>query len=131
MMATVLGIDAGLSAVKVGAFAPDGKHMVISSDEGVFFLNAKGKVLKHWKHEKDLMVQPTFTPDSRHVAMKYMCKEEDRAAAIVLLTADGKEVSRVAVPKIKPSATRPATRPATLHRLQKMSTTRPATQPTR
>jgi len=95
------------------AVAPDGKHMVISFGGNVHFLTSDGKILKSWEHEKDLLVQPTFTPDSKHVAFKYMSKEERRTAAIVFFTPEGKEVSRVAIPRIKPGTTRPASQPAT------------------
>ncbi len=88
------------------AVAPNGKHMTLSFENEVFFLEAGGKILKHWKHEDDLMVQPAFTPDSRHVAMKFMSGEKKRTAAIVLFTPEGKEVSRVAIPKIKPGTVR-------------------------
>lgn len=93
--------------------APDGKHMVISFGGKVHFMTPDGKVLKSWEHKDDLLVQPTFTPDSKQVAFKYMYKEERRAAAIVFFTPEGKEVSRVAIPRIKPGTTRPASQPAT------------------
>jgi hypothetical protein len=95
------------------AFAPDGKHMVISFGKEVHFMTVEGKVLKAWKHDKDLLVQPTFTPDSKQVAMKYMAQDERRATAIVFFTPEGKELSRVAIRPIPPGTTRPAEKPAT------------------
>jgi len=98
------------------ALGLDGKHMVVCYGNDAAFLDAEGRVLKHWHDEDDLLVHPVFTPDSQHVAMKYMAREGDgypRVSSVVLFTPEGEEVARVAIPKIQPSATRPATRPAT------------------
>jgi hypothetical protein len=98
------------------ALGRDGKHMVVCYGNNAAFLDADGRVLKHWYHKDDLLAQPIFTPDSQHVAMKHMAKEgEDhpRASGVVLFTAQGEEVARVAIPKIEPTATRPVTRPVT------------------
>ena len=101
------------------AFAPDGTHMVLSSTEETFLLDGEGQILKHWNAKTDSgsMVQPTFTHDSQFLAMKYMTGEPDsdeaRVAAIVFFTVDGKEVTRVAIPRIDPATTRPASRPTT------------------
>lgn len=101
------------------AIAPDGKHMAIAYEKDVFFMKASGQVLRHWRSENEIRAQPTFTPDSRHVAMKCFTKEDEdevgylRVAWIVYYTPDGKEVRRVKIPPIRPGTTRSASRPAT------------------
>lgn len=101
------------------ALAPDGKHMVISYGHSVYFLDTEGKVLASWL-AKDAqgqepgpdgwLVQPTFTPDSTQVAFKHLTQDADhaRTKAIVFFSPEGKETSRIAIPKIDPAATRPA-----------------------
>ena len=89
------------------AVAPDGRHMAISFGPRVYFLETYGEVLNAWQHEKDLLVQPTFTADSTLVAFKYMKGDEQRAAAIVFFTPEGTEVSRVEIPKIEPGTIQP------------------------
>jgi hypothetical protein len=106
------------------AVAPDGTHMVVSYGSKVFFMDAEGKVIQTWPATtapttqpslEEYLVQPTFTPDSKLVAFKYLAKDEDyvRTVAIVFFTPEGKEVSRAAIPRIKPGTTRPASQPAT------------------
>ncbi|MBM4017966.1 MAG: hypothetical protein FJ288_06490 [Planctomycetes bacterium] len=86
------------------AVAPSGSHMVLAFGKDVFFLKMDGTILRHWKGEAEVLAQPTFTPDSRQVAMKLMtaaakdAKEPDRASAIVFFSPDGKELSRADVP---------------------------------
>ncbi len=87
------------------AIAPDGKHMVIFL-ERTYFLDGDGNVLKSWSGEEEGLVQPTFTPDSKRVAFKYI--EDDRAAAIVFFTDECKEISRVTIQPIETGTTRPA-----------------------
>ena len=94
------------------AIAPNGQHAVVSFSQDVFFMGMDGEILKHWHHEDDLLVQPTFTPDSTRVAFKSMDTEVHQAVAIVFFTPDGKELSRVSIPPIDPATTRPASRPA-------------------
>ena len=58
-----------------------------------------------------LLAQPTFTPDSKRVAFKYLTQEKDsypRVEAIVFFSPQGKELSRVPIPRIAPGTTRPA-----------------------
>ena len=86
--------------------------MVIALGDSVYFMRREGKVLKTWRHKKDLLVQPTFTPSSRRVAFKHMSTSERRATAIVFFTPDGREVARVKIPPIEPGTTRPASQPA-------------------
>lgn len=94
------------------ALAPDGRHMALYDGHELFFLDADGRVLKRLKDkEKDTLVQPVFTPDSRHVVVKRLAEDPKgyaRVVEIVKFTAAGQEVKRVAVPKLKPGTTRPA-----------------------
>ncbi len=106
--------------------APDAKHMVISVGEKVFFMKGDGTILKAWTSEKEALVQPTFTPDSKRVAFKSFGRLEEQdeggpiaVRAVVFFTPQGEEISRVAVPLVSPPQTRPATCPAR----------QPATQP--
>ena len=95
------------------ALAPDGKHVVVGYSREVLFLDAAGKVLHRWQHEKNFMGQPTFSPDGKRVAMKYMAdveKNMPQVTAIVFFSAEGKELSRVKVP---PVAAADLKRPAT------------------
>ena len=97
----------------------DGKHMVVSNQSSVLFLDAKGKQIGAWKAEEkssDALAQPTFTPGGKLVAFKHMGKGETqggRADAIVFFTPEGVQVGSVAIPEIKPGTTRPASMPAT------------------
>ena len=94
------------------AIAPNGKNIVIAYEHDTYFLDAEGKLLAHWHHENDGMVQPTFSPDSSRVACKYMTEKGTpaypRAAAIVFFTPDGKEQSRVSIPPADPPTTQPS-----------------------
>ena len=94
------------------ALAPKGGHMVVCSGTGVLFMKADGKVLKHWTagDEQTAMFRPTFAPDSKRVAFKYMTERDKltRVSAIVFFTPEGKEVARVAIPAAKPPASKPA-----------------------
>jgi hypothetical protein len=94
------------------AVTQDGKHAVVSYVEDVFFLRVGEGLIKHLQcGEERGLVQPTFTPDSKLVAFKYMEEEEGsypRATAIAFFTPEGAEVSRVPIPRIDPATTRPA-----------------------
>ncbi len=94
------------------AIAPDGTHMVLAYGEDVFFMRRDGSVREHWQGDDGrLLAQPTFAPNSKHVAMKYMQKKSEpypRVSAIVFFTPEGKESSRVTVPRIDPATTQPA-----------------------
>ncbi len=94
------------------AVSPDGKHVVVSYAEEVFFLDRGGRLVKHLElDEQQLLAQPVFSPDSKRVAMKYLEEPEGlypRTAAIVFFSPDGKELQRVAIPKIDPTTTQPA-----------------------
>jgi len=98
------------------AIAHDGRHMVIGYGEDVFFLNSDGKVLKHWEGKgRRKLAQPTFTPDSKQVAFKYVVKEDapySRVVSIVFFTPNGKETSRVVVPGVDPSIIHPTSTPS-------------------
>lgn len=94
------------------AISPDGKHIVVSYAEEVFFLDRGGRLVKHLElDEQQLLAQPLFSPDSKRVAMKYLEEPEDlypRTAAIVFFSPDGKELRRVEIPRIDPATTQPA-----------------------
>jgi hypothetical protein len=96
-------LDKGLTGEL--AVAPNAKGLVLSFGHDVFFLKPDGTVLLHW-HPDDkgpMLVEPTFTPDSMHVAFKKMAKtgETDRAAAIVFYAPEGKEESSAEIPPAK------------------------------
>ncbi|HUW82097.1 MAG TPA: hypothetical protein VMZ31_04775 [Phycisphaerae bacterium] len=97
------------------AIAPDGKHMVVSYGENVFFMSRGGEVLRHWHaDEGTALVQPTFAPDSKRVAFKLMVKQEGshpRADSIAFFGPNGSELSRRAIPRIDPASTRPTSQP--------------------
>lgn len=84
------------------ALSPDGKHMVLSYRDAVFFMDPGGKIIHAWKGEDEALVQPTFSPDSKRVAFKHFKKEGDKepggAGAIVFFSPDGKELSRAEIP---------------------------------
>ena len=96
------------------AISPDGTHMVVCSPEAVWFVTRDGQVLNGWKvkdTDKNSLIRPTFTPDSKRVAFKLITDNKDDrtgASAIVFFTPEGKEVSRVAIPEIAPGTTRPS-----------------------
>jgi len=97
------------------AIAPDGKHMVVSYGEDVFFMSREGQVLRHWHaDEKTALVQPTFAPDSKRVAFKFMAEQGGsypRAESIAFFAPNGSELSRSAIPMIDPVSTRPTSQP--------------------
>ena len=106
------------------AVAPDRKHIVIASEGQLFFLNGEGKVLNKIESPKqpesqppqkpsEGFYQPTFTPDSKQVAFKVASGERNGVSAIAFFSPEGKELSRVSVPAIKPGTTRPASMPTT------------------
>jgi len=98
------------------AIAPDGKHMVISYGKDVFFMSREGQVLRHWHaDERTALVQPTFAPDSKRVAFKFMTEQGGsylRAESIAFFAPNGSELSRSAIPMIDPASTRPTSQPA-------------------
>jgi hypothetical protein len=96
------------------AVSPDGKVMVIVTPEETFFLDAAGKVVGSAKHKKRTLAHPTFTPDGKEVAFKYMDVDDlvvGRTEAIVFFSPDGKEQRRIAIPALKVGTTRPVTVP--------------------
>jgi hypothetical protein len=93
------------------AIAPDGRHMVVAYGVDVYFMNSSGEVLKHWESDGEMLAQPTFAPDSKHVAFKSLAGEDTsykRVDSIVFFKPDGTEASRIAVPPIDPATTQPA-----------------------
>jgi sugar lactone lactonase YvrE len=99
------------------AVSPTGKHIVVSHGTGVRFLNAAGKVLGTWADENSYLDQPTFTPDGRKVAFKHLTKVGDgppTTVGIAFFSPEGKELSHVRLPLIRPPGTAPAaSRPTT------------------
>jgi len=88
------------------AVAPNGKLMVLCFNSEVFFLKTDGKVVGTWHGDADKgpqVADPTFTPDSKHVAFKKMVKvgEGLRAAGIVSFTPEGKEETTADIPAAK------------------------------
>ena len=92
----------------------DGRHMVVVQGEDTFFMKTDGTVLNRWEGgEKEVLAQPTFTPDSKRVAFKHMTKRDNsnpRVDSIVFFTPQGKEMDRAAIPKIDPATTMPASK---------------------
>ena len=83
------------------AVAPDGKHVVLAYGKEVQFLDGKGKVLSTWRGDKQVLSQPTFTPDGRRVAFKRIGEGPDGQTVvtdIVFFSAAGKEFARVKIP---------------------------------
>jgi len=84
------------------AISPNGRFLAISFLSQVYFLNIDGKLLHRVKLPKETgLVQPTYSPDSQHVAFKYMEGEKDdklRVSEIVFFTPQGKEIKRCKVP---------------------------------
>jgi len=87
------------------AVSPNGKAMVLAYQKSVFFLKSSGKVVRHWENEDEVLAQPTFSPDSKRVALKSFRNEGDkeslRVGAIAFFSADGKELSRAEIPMAK------------------------------
>jgi hypothetical protein len=90
------------------ALSPDGEYMAISFGEQVDFLTADGQALRSWQSqdENELLVSPTFSPDSRQVAFKLIGKQKTEGetswqgtTAIVFFTPDGRELFRVPIPR--------------------------------
>lgn len=89
------------------AVSPDGEYMAISYGKSVYFLTGDGQVLGSWQpaEASELLVQPTFTPDSRQVAFKLLAEEKTRGktwggtVAIVFFTTEGRELFRVPLPR--------------------------------
>jgi hypothetical protein len=104
------------------AIAPNGAGLVLAFGKDVFFMKMDGTILRHWKGDKEVLAQPTFTPDSKQVAFKLLVratpegKEPNHTAAIVFFSPDGKELRRAEVPAAKPPAPsaekEPADKPA-------------------
>lgn len=101
------------------ALSPDGRRVVVSYGDVVYWLTFDGKVIASWKagESGEVLVQPIFTPDSRQVAFKHMAKDETEGRrtstgtdAIAFFTADGRELFRVPVPRFEP-ADAPDTQP--------------------
>ncbi len=113
------------------AIAPDGKHMCISYGSAVLFLDGTGAIISRLQAEKaDHLVQPTFTPDSKQIAMKKVFDAKavaeggvTRATGIVFYSADGKAGATFPIEAIKPGTTRPAAIP------ERQPASAPATQP--
>ncbi|MBN1845259.1 MAG: PD40 domain-containing protein [Sedimentisphaerales bacterium] len=80
------------------ALSGDGRFMVIGLGESMYFLDRQGKVLAHRNAgAKAGFVQPTFAPDGRAVACKFITEGEGdmtRTQAIVFFSAQGDELSR-------------------------------------
>ena len=114
------------------AIAPDGQHLVVAVDSDAYFCQADGKVLHHLHVEGEHLAQPTFSPDSKRVALKHLAESPiagepagDASAApspaatsascsytrtteIIFFTPGGEELKRIAIPPIDPATTRPA-----------------------
>jgi Tol biopolymer transport system component len=101
------------------AISNNGRHIVVSVESKVYFLDSRGRIVKlidlddkatSQPDAKQILVQPTFSPDSSSVAFKSIVDDKNgaRTGAIVFFSPDGKELSRVAIPMIRPGTTRPA-----------------------
>jgi Tol biopolymer transport system component len=84
------------------AFSADGRNLVVCYGDFAAFATTDGKVLGSVTlGENEKLAQPVFTPDGKHVAMKFLTRMGDgddapaRVAAIVFYTPDGKEATRV------------------------------------
>jgi hypothetical protein len=58
-------------------------------------------VLATWQSEQNVLVQPTFTPDSKRVAFKLVSAKAKRAVAIVFFSPQGRQLSRVPIPLLE------------------------------
>jgi WD40 repeat protein len=99
------------------ALSPDGRRMVITALSDAQVLRADGTVLGTWDdgENKLLLFSPTFTPDSKRVAFKLLVKddgEEAHCTLILFFTPDGKELTRVQIPPVRPRTTQPASEPS-------------------
>ena len=95
--------------------SPDGQYMALSYGQDVLFLDNEGKIIKHLSLTRQMLVQPTFTADSKQVAFKHMTEEEGdylRVASIVFFTPEGVEVSRVEIPRIEPGTLQTVPQPS-------------------
>ena len=101
------------------AISNNGRHIIVAFPHEVYFLDGNGRIVNRIDLAdkatsrpgvERCLAQPTFSPDSHRVAFKSLVGGHDanRADAIVFLSPDGKELSRVAVPTIRPGTTRPA-----------------------
>jgi len=105
------------------AIAPNGKRIVIANPAGLYFMDGEGKLLGKIEYPRkatgppeeppEYFFKPTFTPDSKQVAFKVVSKGRNGVSAIAFFSPEGKELSRVSVPPIKPGSTRPASMPTT------------------
>ena len=88
------------------AFSPDGKYMVISYKENIFFLTSEGTIIKHVQptDKNTAYAQPTFSPDSQRVVFKYLTKTKNKAiecvTSLVSFSPRGDEISRIAIPSV-------------------------------
>jgi hypothetical protein len=105
------------------AISPDGRRVAACFPQRLVFLDSEGKqrgeahVPPPGESKKDELpyafAQPTFAPDGKSLAVKLMTNDGAyRTTAVVFFSPDGKELSRVAIPKIAVGTTRPASAPA-------------------
>jgi hypothetical protein len=91
------------------AVSPNGKCLVLARGPDVFFMRTDGRLVGQWEgSDEEILAQPTFTPDSKRVAFKYMREKKDagaRVESIVFFTPQGEEESRVKLPPLKTGAT--------------------------
>jgi len=111
-----LKTDANGDSLKSGVLAvsPNGRHVVASYSENLFFLNRAGKELKHITVKSIAFASPTFSPDSKVVAVKRMAKVGDnswRADEIVFFSPAGARRAAQKIPPVKPIRG-PASKPA-------------------
>jgi hypothetical protein len=94
------------------ALSPDGRYIVVCFEKGTYFLDSGGTLLTAWTGgDKDVLAQPTFTPDGKRVAFKLLHKGEGdvaRVTAIAFFSPAGQELHRVNLPLPPAPATRPA-----------------------
>jgi hypothetical protein len=90
------------------AVAPNGRNRVVAVGSLLLFMTTEGKVLKDrdLDDESAWVLEPTFSPDSRRVACKYLVdsgKKHRRTAAILFFSPEGKGLSTFEIPS--PGAT--------------------------
>ncbi|MCY2931272.1 MAG: hypothetical protein NTV86_17655 [Planctomycetota bacterium] len=105
-------------APKDMTISPDGRHAAACFPERLVFLDSGGKLLGEahvppGEPRKDELpnafAQPTFAPDGKSLAVKLMTNDGAyRTTAVVFFSPEGKELSRVAIPRIAAGTTRPA-----------------------